>query len=164
MMMMFIASELYQSSSFLCCFSQFLLSINLYNNDNDNNNNNNNLFSKRLQLMQAHDSLFLLRNVLTAPRLMHLLRSTLCIDIVRCYRFMTQSFVSLCLQRSILIWMTSVGAKHLCLSGGVVWVSVVLFCWHRLPNWPQPQAPRNSLPSYFLLDSEPSRTAELMLF
>ena len=36
--------------------------------------------SRRLQLMPAHDSLFLLRNVLTAPRLMHLLRSTLCID------------------------------------------------------------------------------------
>ena len=38
------------------------------------------LLSRRLQLMPAHDSLFLLRNVLTAPRLMHLLRSTLCID------------------------------------------------------------------------------------
>jgi len=38
------------------------------------------LLSKRLQLMSAHDSLFLLRNVLTAPRLKHLLRSTLCID------------------------------------------------------------------------------------
>jgi len=40
--------------------------------------------------------------------------------IVRCCRFMTQSFASLCLQRSILIWMTSDGAQHLCLSGGVV--------------------------------------------
>ena len=38
------------------------------------------LLSRRLQLTPAHDSLFLLRNVLTAPRLMHLLRSTLCID------------------------------------------------------------------------------------
>jgi len=38
------------------------------------------LLSKRHQLMPAHDSMFLLRNVLTAPRLMHLLRSTLCID------------------------------------------------------------------------------------
>ena len=33
-----------------------------------------------LRLMPAHDSLFLLRNVLTAHWLMHLLRSTLCID------------------------------------------------------------------------------------
>lgn len=38
------------------------------------------LLSKRLQFMPAHDSLFLLRNILAAPRLMHLLRSTLCID------------------------------------------------------------------------------------
>ena len=38
------------------------------------------LLSMRLQFMPAHDSLFLLRNVLTAPRLMHLLRCTLCID------------------------------------------------------------------------------------
>jgi len=38
------------------------------------------LLSKRLQLMPAHDSLFLLRSVLTAPRLMHLLQSTLGID------------------------------------------------------------------------------------
>jgi len=38
------------------------------------------LLSNRLQLMPAHDSLFLLRNVLTAPRLMHRLRSTLCND------------------------------------------------------------------------------------
>jgi len=56
-----------------------------------------------------------------------------CALIVRCCRFTTQSFVSLCLQRSILIWMTSDGAKHLCLSGGVVRAFVVLFCWHRLP-------------------------------
>jgi len=38
------------------------------------------LLSKRLQLIPAHDSMFLLRNVLTAPRLMHLLQSKLCID------------------------------------------------------------------------------------
>ena len=38
------------------------------------------LLSRRLQFMPAHDSLFLLRNVLTASRLMHLLRSTLCIN------------------------------------------------------------------------------------
>ena len=38
------------------------------------------LLSRRLQFMPAHDSLFLLRNVLTASRLMHLLQSTLCIN------------------------------------------------------------------------------------
>jgi hypothetical protein len=34
----------------------------------------------RLKLMPSHDSLFLLRNVLTAPRLMYLLRSAPCTD------------------------------------------------------------------------------------
>jgi len=34
----------------------------------------------RLKLLPSHDSLFLLRNVLTAPRLMYLLRSALCTD------------------------------------------------------------------------------------
>jgi len=35
---MFISSELCQSSSSLCCFLQFLLSIKVYNNNNNNNN------------------------------------------------------------------------------------------------------------------------------
>ena len=34
--------------------------------------------SKRLELMPSHDSLYLLRNVLTAPRLMYLLRTAPC--------------------------------------------------------------------------------------
>ena len=38
------------------------------------------LLTKRLELMPAHDSLFLLRNVLTAPRLMYLLRTAPCSD------------------------------------------------------------------------------------
>jgi hypothetical protein len=36
------------------------------------------LLTKRLEHMPAHDSLYLLRNVLTAPRLMYILRTTLC--------------------------------------------------------------------------------------
>ncbi len=36
--------------------------------------------SKRLECMPAHDSLYLLRNVFTTPRLMYLLRTTCCID------------------------------------------------------------------------------------
>ena len=36
--------------------------------------------SKRLELMPSHDSLYLLRNVLTAPRLMYLLRTAPCTD------------------------------------------------------------------------------------
>ena len=36
--------------------------------------------TSRLKLMPSHDSLFLLRNVLTAPRLMYLLRSAPCTD------------------------------------------------------------------------------------
>ena len=38
------------------------------------------LLTKRLELMPAHDSLYLLRNVLTAPRLMYLLRTAPCTD------------------------------------------------------------------------------------
>ena len=38
------------------------------------------LLTYRLSLMPAHDSLYLLRNVLTAPRLMYLLRSAPCTD------------------------------------------------------------------------------------
>ena len=38
------------------------------------------LLSRRLELMPAHDSLYLLRNVLAAPKLMYLLRSAPCID------------------------------------------------------------------------------------
>jgi len=37
-----------------------------------------------------------------------------------------------CLQRSISIWVTSDGAKHLRPLSGVVWASVGLFCWHQL--------------------------------
>ena len=48
---------------------------------------------------------------------MHLLRSTLCID-SPVLPLTMQSFVSLCLQRSMSIWVTSDGAKHLCPSGG----------------------------------------------
>ena len=36
--------------------------------------------TKRLELMPSHDSLFLLRNVLAAPRLVHLLRTAPCWD------------------------------------------------------------------------------------
>jgi hypothetical protein len=36
------------------------------------------LLAKRLEHMLAHDSLYLLCNVLTAPRLMYILRATLC--------------------------------------------------------------------------------------
>ena len=36
--------------------------------------------SKRLECMPAHDSLYLLRNVFTTPRLMYLLRTTCCIE------------------------------------------------------------------------------------
>jgi hypothetical protein len=36
------------------------------------------LLTKRLEHMPAYDSLYLLRNVLTAPRLMFILRTTLC--------------------------------------------------------------------------------------
>ena len=36
--------------------------------------------SKRLELMPSHDCLYLLRNVLTAPRMMYLLRSVPCTD------------------------------------------------------------------------------------
>src|SRR5664279_6660582 len=38
------------------------------------------LLTKILELMPSHDSLFLLRNVLAAPRLMYLLRTSLCTD------------------------------------------------------------------------------------
>ncbi len=38
------------------------------------------LLTYRLTLMPAHDSLYLLRNVLTAPRLMYLLRTAPCTD------------------------------------------------------------------------------------
>ena len=38
------------------------------------------LLTRRLELMPSHDSLFLLRNVLAAPRLMYLLRTAPCTD------------------------------------------------------------------------------------
>ena len=38
------------------------------------------LLTRRLQFMPAHDSLFLLRNILAAPRLMYLLRTAPCTD------------------------------------------------------------------------------------
>ena len=38
------------------------------------------LLTKILELMPSHDSLFQLRNVLAAPRLMYLLRTSLCTD------------------------------------------------------------------------------------
>jgi hypothetical protein len=40
------------------------------------------LLIKRLKLMPSHDSLFLLRNILAAPRLMYLLRTAPCTDTI----------------------------------------------------------------------------------
>ena len=51
-----------------------------------------------------------------------------CALTVQCCCFTMQYFVSLCLQRSLSIWMTSEGVKNLSPSGGVVLKSVVLFC------------------------------------
>ena len=45
--------------------------------------------TKRLELMPSHDSLYLLRNVLTAPRLMYLLRTAPCTGSVELEKFDT---------------------------------------------------------------------------
>ena len=71
------------------------------------------LLSRRLELMPAHDSLFSLLNVLTAHRLMYLLRSTLCIDspeLPLCDAVLRESlFAKLNVDLT-----TSYGVKHFC--------------------------------------------------
>jgi len=52
--------------------------------------------TRRLELMPTHDSLFMLRNVLAAPRLMYLLRTSPAVK-VHSFRCTMPFFVTLCL-------------------------------------------------------------------
>jgi len=63
----------------------------------------------------------------------------------------------------ILILLTPDGTRRLCPFDGVVCVSVVLLCWHRLPIWLPPLALRNSRHLFFHLVFVISRTATLQL-
>ena len=80
----------------------------------------------RLKLMPSHDSLFLLRNVLTAPRLMYLLRSAPCTDspVLQLYDEVIRDTLSATLNVDIAEerWLQGFAASSM----GVVWESVVL--------------------------------------
>ena len=104
--------------------------------------------TRRLELMPSHDSLFLLRNVLAATRLVYLLRTAPCCDSpeLPMYDAVHRDSLSATLTS---ISMTTGGLRHRCPSGGAVWEFVVLLCWHRLPTWLQLQVPWSSLPPYF---------------
>jgi len=99
--------------------------------------------------MPSHYSLFILRNVLAAPRLMcYLLRTVNCCESPELPMYDAVLRDSVCYaeprhRRQQVD--TSVAASPL----GAVWASVVLFCWHFLPIWLPPQVLRSPFPVYF---------------
>jgi len=111
--------------------------------------------------MTAHDSLFLLRNFLTAPWLMHLLRSTLCIvsPVLPLYDAVLRESMSAMLnivlddirwsQASLAIRWGGLGVRGVVLLAPSAYLASA--------------ASTTELTSIFLLDSELSRTVELML-
>jgi hypothetical protein len=108
--------------------------------------------------MPAHDCLFLLRNILAAPRLMYLLRTAPCIDcpVLPLYDGVLRESLSVTLNVDLDDdrWrQASLPVRW------VVWASVVLFCLHRPPSGLPPQAPWRSHPPSFQHDFTTSRTA-----
>jgi len=93
-----------------------------------------------------------LRNVLTAPQLMHLLRSRLCIasPVLPLYDAVLRESLSATLNIDLdnIRWSQ---ASLPITSGGLGVLGVVLL------------TPSDYLPAYFQLEPEPLRTAELML-
>ena len=79
--------------------------------------------SERLELLPAHDALYLLQHVVTTPRLMYLLRTAPCMDRKELLDYDLQLRSSLS---------TPVEIKLRCLSGGEDLECVVPPCWHRL--------------------------------
>jgi len=69
----------------------------------------------------------------------------------------------LCRPHWILISLIPDGTRRHCPFDGVVWVSVVLLCWHRLPICLPPLALRNSRHLFFHLVFVISRTVTLQL-
>jgi len=89
--------------------------------------------SMRLELMPSHDSLYLLRNVFTAPRLMYLLRMAPCTDspVMPLFDVTIQESLSATLnvELSDNRWTPSIR----CMSSGVDMEFAVLFCRHLMP-------------------------------
>ena len=109
--------------------------------------------------MPAHDSLYILRHVLTAPRLMYLLRTAPCTSSpeLPLYDAILRDSLSATLnvelndkrwnQASLPVWWGGLRVRR-------------LSCWHRLPIWLQLQALPNVHQPSFQHDCVTPRTAE----
>jgi len=115
--------------------------------------------TRRMHLMPSHDSMFILRNVMAASRVVYLLRTAPCCDSQELLLYDAVLRDSLSTTLNVVLEDNSWTSVHRCLSDGVAWASAVLLCWQLLPTWLQLQVPWSSHSPYFHCIYKQQRTA-----